>query len=277
MNLNNKVVVITGAGSGLGRALALKAANEGAHIVCVGRRFEKLEETLNQCSGRAKHIAVKCDITSHDDRQNLINTVIARYQRIDVLINNAAVVMGGSIADIPEKDIAHVIQTDLTAPLILTKLVLPYMEGTEKKHIVNIGSMASYWAMPYHGLYNSVKFGIAGFTRSLIEQYKGTNTGVTIVYPGSMSTEMISKKIESESEKMGWKSSSPINSAAKIIKGIKRGRSVVYAQTVSERIMGNLFTKHILFKSLMRKKLSENFRQAAPISNEHTQKALYRE
>jgi 3-oxoacyl-[acyl-carrier protein] reductase len=276
MKILNHVIIISGAGSGLGRALAIQLSKEGGIIIAAGRRLNKVEETISLCSNSANHMAVKCDVTVDEDQNILINAVLNRYQRIDMLVNNAAVVISGNLKDFQVSDIKKVVSTDLLAVILLTKKTLPHIEKSDAGRIINIGSMASYWPMPFHSLYNGVKFGIAGFTKSLSEQYYYSELKVMLVYPGQMKSEMISDKVEAASRKMGWSSSDPMINAAKILNGIKRDKATVYAQTSAERIMGHLFTKHILFKCMMRRKMLKTMKTTSFDSNLHTKKALYR-
>ncbi|WP_333602399.1 SDR family oxidoreductase [Atlantibacter hermannii] len=183
-----KVVVITGAGSGIGAGAAQRFAREGASVVLVGRTPEKLEKVAAQLP-QGKHLVVPCDVSSADEVQNLAQRVIDEYGRVDVLVNNAGVIVQGRIHEISLNDWETLMATDLTGVFYCTHYFMPELLKT-KGNVVNISSVSGLggdWGM---SVYNAAKGAVTNFTRALAMDYGADGVRVNAICPGFTFTEL---------------------------------------------------------------------------------------
>lgn len=183
-----KVVVITGAGSGIGAGAAQRFAREGASVVLVGRTPEKLEKVAAQLP-QGKHLVVPCDVSSADEVQNLAQRVIDEYGRMDVLVNNAGVIVQGRIHEISLNDWETLMATDLNGVFYCTHYFMPELLKT-KGNVVNISSVSGLggdWGM---SVYNAAKGAVTNFTRALAMDYGADGVRVNAICPGFTFTEL---------------------------------------------------------------------------------------
>ena len=183
-----KVVVITGAGSGIGAGAAQRFAREGASVVLVGRTPEKLEKVATQLP-QGKHLVVPCDVSSADEVQNLAQRVIDEYGRVDVLVNNAGVIVQGRIHEISLNDWETLMATDLNGVFYCTHYFMPELLKT-KGNVVNISSVSGLggdWGM---SVYNAAKGAVTNFTRALAMDYGADGVRVNAICPGFTFTEL---------------------------------------------------------------------------------------
>jgi short-subunit dehydrogenase len=183
MMTNPKTVLITGAGSGIGRALAVEAARRGYALILAGRRAEPLAGTAALISGAAVRI-VPADVCDADGRAALR---AAAGGRLDVLINNAGVLEVGHLAAQDDAAIAGMIATNLIAPILLTRDLLPALRAAQGR-VANIGSVFGDIAYPYFSAYSAAKFGLRGFSDALRREMSGQGVGVTYVAPRATRT-----------------------------------------------------------------------------------------
>ena len=183
-----KVVVITGAGSGIGAGAAQRFAREGASVVLVGRTPEKLEKVAAQLP-QGKHLVVPCDVSSADEVQNLAQRVIDEYGRVDVLVNNAGVIVQSRIHEISLNDWETLMATDLNGVFYCTHYFMPELLKT-KGNVVNISSVSGLggdWGM---SVYNAAKGAVTNFTRALAMDYGADGVRVNAICPGFTFTEL---------------------------------------------------------------------------------------
>ncbi len=183
-----KVVVITGAGSGIGAGAAQRFAREGASVVLVGRTPEKLEKVAAQLP-QGKHLVVPCDVSCADEVQNLAQRVIDEYGRVDVLVNNAGVIVQGRIHEISLNDWETLMATDLNGVFYCTHYFMPELLKT-KGNVVNISSVSGLggdWGM---SVYNAAKGAVTNFTRALAMDYGADGVRVNAICPGFTFTEL---------------------------------------------------------------------------------------
>src|SRR5919202_1975677 len=188
--LRGKVVMITGASRGLGRALTLACAEEGANVVKTSRSAESFEPVFEEDGGtRVAVLAIPADIARSTDVERLIDAAVERFGRIEVLINNAGL-LGPRvpIEEYPEDEWRKVLEANLTGPFLLTKAVIPYM--SEGGSIINITSGVSIEGRPRWGAYSVSKFGLEGLTQILAAELEEHGIRVNSLDPGSMRTEM---------------------------------------------------------------------------------------
>ena len=195
MKLENKVAIITGSTRGIGRATAKLFAAEGAKVVVVGTNAELGESCVAEIKADGgKAIFCKTDVTSEESLSALVKAALDTYGRIDILVNNAGV--GGSTAnmnDITMDEWNKVLTTNLTAPFMLWKKVIPVMEEQGGGAIVNIASMASTGAGRGGLAYTSAKHGLLGLTRQMSMDHGRTGVRINAVLPGPIETDMIAR------------------------------------------------------------------------------------
>jgi NAD(P)-dependent dehydrogenase (short-subunit alcohol dehydrogenase family) len=188
--LEGKVIVVTGASKGLGRALAHAYAREGAKLVINARGEESIAPVAEEVGGLgAEVVSVAADITKDDDVQRMVGKVVSHFGRIDVLVNNAGLLGPRvKIEEYPEDEWRRVIDANLTGVFLLTKAVVPHMP--EGASIVNLASGVSIEGRPKWGAYSVSKFGVEGLTQILAAELKDRGIRANAVDPGGMRTEM---------------------------------------------------------------------------------------
>lgn len=192
------VAVVTGAGSGVGRATALKFAAEGWHVVLVGRRAAALDETiaLAPVAQRGALHAMPCDLGQPDAIAALARDVLARLGRIDVLVNAAGNnIPKRSLADLSRADYTAVMDANVNGVLYLVQAVLPAMRKAGAGTIVNVGSEAGLQASPKAGAaYVVSKFGLTGLTQTINAEERPNGIRACCVFPGDIDTPLLNKR-----------------------------------------------------------------------------------
>ncbi len=188
--LRGKVVMITGASRGLGRALALACAEEGANLVINSRDASSLDPVVEEAEDAgAEVLAVAAEVSKSEDVERLVNSAAERFGRIDVLVNNAGL-LGPRvpIAEYPEDEWRKVLEANLTGPFLLAKAAIPHMP--EGGSIINVTSGVSIEGRPRWGAYSVSKFGVEGLTQILAAELEERGIRANSVDPGGMRTEM---------------------------------------------------------------------------------------
>ena len=188
--LRDKVVMVTGASRGLGRALTLAFAEEGANLVINSRNSDSLDPVAKEAEDAgAEVLAVPADVSVQADVEGLVNAAVDRFGRIDVLVNNAGL-LGPRvpIVEYPEDEWRKVLEANLTGPFLLTKALIPHMP--EGGSIINVTSGVSIQGRPRWGAYSVSKFGMEGFTQILAAELEERGIRANSVDPGGMRTEM---------------------------------------------------------------------------------------
>jgi short-subunit dehydrogenase len=227
--IENSVVIITGASSGIGRAYATAFAKRGAKVVLAARREELLEEVRREIEPYAADVlVVPTDVTDNDQLQALVNATRDRFGRIDILVNNAGVPLGGPLHTIPQKVINNTINVNLTSAIMLTTLVLPKMLAQRSGRIVNISSILGGIAIPYYSVYAVTKHGLMAFAKTLRRELDGTGVGVVSVMPTWTATEMVSSEAQKTLLESGSGVDSPDFVAERTIEGLLHGETDIY-------------------------------------------------
>ncbi|MFK4873684.1 SDR family oxidoreductase [Novosphingobium sp. ZW T3_23] len=177
-----KTIVITGAGAGLGRALARRFASEGETVILLGRTLSKVEEAAREIGGSA--MAVECDVASADSVRKAFATVAETYPKIDVLINNAAIYEPFTVAEATDAQIDDIIATNLNGPIYCCRAAIPMME--KGGQIINVGSESIAVPFVMLSLYQTTKAGLERFTEALVEELEPAGIRVTTVRAGPM-------------------------------------------------------------------------------------------
>lgn len=192
MNLKNKTAVITGASDGLGREIALKLAKEGVNLALIARTKEKLEAVKAEClqNGSPKVDIYPVDIRNTPELKKTLDQIKA----VDILINNAGIWQKvGPLEEIEESVIDDVIETNLTAMIHCTQLLLPTLKKQPEAAIINISSRSGVTTPAGQSVYVASKWGVTGFTEVLKNDLKDTKVKVAGVYQGGTNTKMFEK------------------------------------------------------------------------------------
>jgi short-subunit dehydrogenase len=188
--LENKTVIITGASSGIGEASARRLAKAGANLVLFARRAERLEELRRSIDPAGRRVlCVSGDVTVQADRERVVADTMARFGRIDGLVNNAGYGQRGPIECIPLDAIRGNFETNVFALLGVTQLVAPVMRAQGAGRVVNIGSVAGRIARPMTSTYDATKHALEAFTDGLRGELKPFGVQVILVRPGYIITE----------------------------------------------------------------------------------------
>jgi NAD(P)-dependent dehydrogenase (short-subunit alcohol dehydrogenase family) len=188
--LEGKVALVTGASQGLGRALALAYAREGATVVLNSRSYESIRDVVEEIHDLGTEVlGIGADVTSSSDVQELVDAAVEHYDRIDVLVNNAGL-LGPRVAieEYPEDEWRSVLDANLTGPFLVSKAAIPHMR--ESASIINVTSGVSIEGRAEWGAYSVSKFGLEGLTQILAAELKDRGIRVNSVDPGGMRTEM---------------------------------------------------------------------------------------
>nr|WP_320027133.1 SDR family NAD(P)-dependent oxidoreductase [uncultured Acetobacterium sp.] len=195
MKLENKVAIITGSTKGIGKSAAMIFIEEGAKVVVVGTNEERGNATVAEIlAAGGEAFFQKTDVTDENSLDALVKATLDKYGRIDILINNAGV--SGTTAnmnDITNDEWHTVLSTNLTAPFMLCKRIIPIMEKQGAGAIVNVASMASTAAGRGGLAYTSAKHGLLGLTRQMSLDHGRHGVRINAVLPGPIATEMIAR------------------------------------------------------------------------------------
>jgi 3-oxoacyl-[acyl-carrier protein] reductase len=186
------IAVVTGAGRGIGRAIAIDLASRGCDIALLGKTPASLEETAKAIatSGR-RAVAVACDVSVSAEVDAAAAKVLAELGVPDVVVANAGVVHRAPIATLAEKDWDHVLDVNLKGTFLTTKAFLPRMLAAKRGRFIALGSISSTLGTAKHGAYCASKWGTVGFMKSLAEELRGTGLQAMTVMPGSVDTDML--------------------------------------------------------------------------------------
>ncbi|TFD70727.1 SDR family NAD(P)-dependent oxidoreductase [Cryobacterium gelidum] len=204
LDLNNRHGIITGAGQGIGRALAVEFGSRGAHLLLVGRKESTLTATaqlVEAAGGTAEVLAQDLTLQGSIDR---VAEAVGSWATVDLLVNNAGNVRAGRLENTSEADIRSMIDLNLVAPLLLTRALLPRLRaGADRDSIVlNISSGIALLGIPFYSVYAATKAGLARFGESLRRELTGTGVHVATVYPGATDTDMMTSQNAAASP--GW-------------------------------------------------------------------------
>lgn len=210
MRLQNKVAIITGAGSGIGRGMALTFAREGAKMVLADWSDEGGKETVGLVEAQGgEAVFVKTDVSKAGDVEEMVKTCVDHFGRVDILVNNAGIVKFGALHETPEEDWDAVIDVNLKSIFLTTKRVIPEMLKAGKGKIVNIASIAGLVGFDQIAPYCASKGGIIAFTRATALEYAKSKININCIAPGVIKTAMTKDMLASEESKKGYESQTP--------------------------------------------------------------------
>jgi NADP-dependent 3-hydroxy acid dehydrogenase YdfG len=190
-DLDGKVVAVTGASSGIGEATALACARAGAAVALAARREERIEDLAGRIAGQGgRAIAVRTDVGEEGQARAFVERAHAELGRLDVLVNNAGVMLLGPIENAPTEEWRRMVHANVFGVLYCTHAALPLMRAQGGGHIVNVSSVAGRFARQGSGVYNLTKFGVGAFSESLRQEGVAMGVRVTLIEPGAVATEL---------------------------------------------------------------------------------------
>lgn len=196
MIFKDKTVVITGGSEGIGAAAARLFADAGANLVLVARDKKNLESIAAELRDKTRVEIFAMDVTDTDACVDLFKKANFEFGRVDILVNNAGYHARGKVREVPADDLGRIIDVNLKAPIILTRLVLPYLEETGGGAIINVASLHGRLASAGAATYSSSKFGLRIFTLALRQELEGTGIKAAVVSPGPVDTGFIMENLD---------------------------------------------------------------------------------
>jgi short-subunit dehydrogenase len=189
-SLLGKRIILTGASSGIGRALATQLSRQGAHLVLAARSADKLREVATTLGGDSKVIALPTDVTIAQDRARLVDVAVAKLGGIDLLVNNAGIASWGHFANSDESVMRSIMEVNFFAPIELIRLAIPHLARGNEPAIVNVSSMCGRRAMPAWPEYSASKFALCGMSEALRAEMGRFDIDVVLIVPGLTKTSL---------------------------------------------------------------------------------------
>ena len=217
MIFNNKTVIVTGGSEGVGAAAARKFADAGAKLMIVARGKKNLDAIAEELREKTRVEVFAMDVSNPDDCVNLFKKTEFEFGRIDVLVNNAGYHERGLVESVTAEDLGKMIDVNLKAPIVLSRLALPYIREAGGGAIINVASLAGRTPVPGSAAYSASKFGLRAFTFALAEELRGTRIKVAAISPGPVDTGFIMSHIDNVSD---ITFSQPISSADDVAQAI---------------------------------------------------------
>ena len=190
--LRGRVAIVTGGGSGIGRAIALAFSEQFAEVVVAGRRPDKLEETaaaIRKAGGEA--LAIPCDVSKAQDAQRVVDQTETAFGRVDVLVNNAGALSVSTVETIAEDEWDRLMATNLKGPFLMSRAVLPAMRRAGGGSIINIGSVLGLVAMKDRAAYCASKGGVTLLTKAMAIDHAKDNIRVNCICPSIVETDLV--------------------------------------------------------------------------------------
>jgi NADP-dependent 3-hydroxy acid dehydrogenase YdfG len=185
-SIENSVAVVTGAGRGIGRAIAIELGRLGANVVLAARSRTELEETGRSIGPKAS--VIPTNVRYKEEILRLFEQTAAALGPVDILVNAAGLGIFGPVLDFKDQDFENLVETNLRGIFFTSRFVLPSMIERKRGHIINIASIAGKVGSANRAVYCATKFGVVGFTESLAEEVRQYGIRVTVICPGSTDT-----------------------------------------------------------------------------------------
>ncbi len=259
--MGGRVVIVTGASSGIGAATAKAFGRAGDRVVITARRAERLETLAAEMPDAC---VVPADLTRHDDIARVVAAATARYGTVDVLVNNAGTARCYDwLERISEDDIRAEVAVNLVAPLLLARAVLPIMQAKGRGTIINVASVAGKVGTATSSIYNATKFGLDGFSQALRREALPQGIEVCIIYPGPTSGTELGRNTRADATRLKvgrprWMGTSTEAVAAAIVRVAERPR----ARQVIPPLFGPIITLNALWPALFDRVVARAARRA---------------
>src|SRR6266436_3400156 len=190
--LSGKVALITGGGTGIGRAIALAFAREGASVAVAGRRLEKLREVISEIQKQGgAGLAMECDVTRIREVGRAVKGTVERFGRLNVLVNNAGTLHVSTVEGISEEEWDRMMTVNVKGPFLMSRAVLPEFRKWGGGAIVNIGSVLGLFAVKDRAAYSASKGAVTMLTKSMAMDHADENVRVNCICPSIVETELL--------------------------------------------------------------------------------------
>ncbi len=234
MTLEGKIAFISGASSGIGKAIAEAFAKNGAKLILLSRRMNRLVELSEDLKQRfgTKLYLIQADVRQFEELKEAFNRIPSEFQDIDILVNNAGLALGlDKIYNGNIEDWEQMIDTNIKGVLYLTKLVSPILLKKNAGHIVNIGSLAGREVYPNGNVYCATKFALKALSKAMIMDFNGTGVRVSNVDPGLVETEFSIVRFKGDTER-----AKQVYQGYKPLTGEDIARVVLFIVTLPEHV-----------------------------------------
>ena len=200
MRFDKKVVLVTGAGSGIGRATAIMFAKEGAKVTVNNLNPERGKETLTQVEKYSKGLYVRGDVSLASDAEYMVNQTIEMFGKLDILVNNAGIVIPGRVDNMTEEDWDKTININLKGVFLVSKYAILQMKKQGEGSIINVSSIVGIKGIKERAAYGASKAGVVGLTKAMAIDYLKDGIRVNCVCPGTIYTPSLEKRINAFSD-----------------------------------------------------------------------------
>ena len=192
--LKGKKALITGAGSGIGKAVAVKFASLGIDLALAARTAEKLEETARICRELGvKAVVVPMDVTEEASVIKAVETSAGELNGLDIVVNNAGITQAGPLEGVSAEEFDRVFATNVRGPFLVCKYVLPFLKKSDYAEIINIASVVAHLGYPNQSIYAASKHALLGLSKSLANEVFRDDIRVHVIAPGGVYTEMVAQ------------------------------------------------------------------------------------
>lgn len=262
MKIQDKVVVVTGGGNGIGRRLVLESLRRGARVAAVDIRQESLDETAGLADAGDRLVILVADVTDRHAVQALPEKVVTAHGAVDVLISNAGIIQPFvKLNDLEYDVIQRVVDVNLYGTIHMVKAFLPYLLERPVAHIANVSSMGGFLPVPGQTIYGATKAGVKLLTEGLYAELIDTRVSVSVIFPGAVATEITANSgvdIPAGSRQVdegGYRTTSPEDAACIILDGIQSDRFQIFVgrdsrtMNILNRLMPRRST-HMIYKQM---------------------------
>jgi len=260
-SFTEKHAVITGAASGIGRAIAVALSDAGCHTCLIDIDALGLEQTVNEVQKKGvKAFGLTCNIADKNEVSHTLNALVEKWPSIDLLVNNAGITYRGRSDEMAQPDWERLLAVNLLGPMQITQRLLPFLLARPEAHVLNICSLLGLCGFSKFAAYSASKFGMVGYSEALRAEYLRSQLGVTAVCPGYVRTPFIESVpgkngVRRERSTPQWLCTSPEIVALASLKAIRRNRGLVVLTPLAhvtwrlKRFFPSLFELPRLLKS----------------------------